>query len=57
MKKDKFVYFKEIFHVKEANWVVHTIVGISAYLNGIGYDLDKWRTEIDAMVEHANSST
>ncbi len=42
--------------VKEASWVVQVVTGLSAYLYGIGYDVEKWQQEVDAAVEHIKKS-
>ena len=43
-------------HVKEASWVVQTVTGLSAYFYGIGYDMDTYMKELDAIVEHIEKS-
>jgi hypothetical protein len=43
-------------HIKEASWVVQSVVGLSAYFYGISYDMDTFMKELDAMVEHMKNS-
>ena len=42
--------------VKEAGWVAQYVTGISAYLYGIGYDLEQAKEEVDKIVEHIKQS-
>ena len=42
--------------VKEAGWVAQTVTGTSSYLYGIGYDQDRFRKDLDAVVAHAEKS-
>jgi hypothetical protein len=39
-------------HIREASWVVQSVVGASAYMYGVDYDNAKFREELRAMVEH-----
>jgi hypothetical protein len=36
--------------IKEAAWTVQSVTGASAYVCGIGYDVDAWREELDQAV-------
>ena len=38
--------------IKESGWVVQNVTGASAYLYGVRYNQDKFRQELDALVEH-----
>ncbi|MBE0480030.1 MAG: hypothetical protein IBX68_03520 [Dehalococcoidia bacterium] len=42
-------------HISEAAAVVNQVVGLSAYLHGIGYSVDKFKREIDVEMEHMKS--
>lgn len=42
--------------IREAAWMINIISGISAYLYGIGYDVDQWKEELNAMMEHVKKS-
>ena len=42
--------------VKEASWAAQIITGFSAYLYGIGYSMEQWHQELEAMGEHAARS-
>ena len=41
---------------KEASWAAQVVVGLSAYMYGIGYDKELNQQEIDATVEHIKST-
>ena len=43
-------------HIKEASWLVQSVVGISAYFYGIAYDMDTFMEELDAMMEYIKKS-
>ena len=42
--------------IKEAGWVVQNVTGASAYLYGVRYNQDKFRQELDTLVEHRKKS-
>ena len=42
--------------IKEAGWAAQYTVGLSAYVYGIGYSLEKFKQEVDAVVEHIKQS-
>jgi hypothetical protein len=42
--------------VKEASWVVQSVTGASAYLQGVGYSKDTLKQEVAAAVEHIKKS-
>lgn len=39
-------------HIREASWVVQSVTGASAYMYGVDYSQEKFREELQAMVEH-----
>ncbi len=39
-------------HIREASWVVQSVTGASAYIHGVDYSLEKFRGELQAMVEY-----
>ena len=41
--------------VKEASWAAQTVTGVSAYLYGIDYDQDRFRKDLDAVLERAQN--
>ena len=38
--------------LKEAAWLVQNVVGASAYLNGVGYDKEVFKDELDRLVNY-----
>jgi hypothetical protein len=42
--------------VMEASWAAQIVIGFSAYLYGIGYSLEQWHQELEAMGEHIEKS-
>ena len=38
--------------IKEAGWAAQYAAGLSAYEYGIGYSLEKFKQEVEAVVEH-----
>lgn len=38
--------------LKEAAWLVQNVVGASAYLNGVRYDKEVFKDELDRLVEY-----
>ena len=38
--------------LREAAWIVQNVVGTSAYLNGVRYDKEDFKDELDRLVEH-----
>jgi hypothetical protein len=43
--------------LQEASAAAQAVVGLSAYLHAIGYDVQKFRQELVAAVEHIKAST
>jgi len=39
-------------HIREDSWVVQSVTGASAYLRGVDYSQEKFRGELEAMVEY-----
>ena len=39
-------------HIREASWVVQSVSGASAYLYGVDYSHEQFRTELRAMVKY-----
>jgi hypothetical protein len=39
-------------HIREASWVVQSVSGASAYIHGVDYSQEKFRGELQAMVEY-----
>ena len=42
--------------MQEASWAVNSVTGTSAYMYGIGYDLETFKQELDAIIEHVKKS-
>jgi hypothetical protein len=42
--------------VKEASWVAQSVTGLSAYLYGIGQDVEQFKQALEAIVEHVKKS-
>ena len=42
--------------LKEAGWAAQYTVGLSAYVYGIGYSLEQFKQEVEAVVEHIKQS-
>jgi AhpD family alkylhydroperoxidase len=38
--------------LREAAWIVQNVVGASAYLNGVHYDEEVFKNELETLVEH-----
>ena len=43
-------------HLKEASWAVQSVTGLSSYLYGVSYDMNKFSKELDQIVEHIKNS-
>ena len=43
-------------HAKEASWVAQSVTGLSAYLYGIGCDVEEFKQAVAAIVEHVKKS-
>lgn len=43
-------------HIKEAGWAVQSVTGLSSYLYGVGYSKEKFKQELDKIVEHIKKS-
>ena len=41
--------------LKEAAWLVQNVMGASAYLNGVRYDEEEFKDELDRLVEYLRS--
>jgi hypothetical protein len=41
--------------IQEASATAQTVVGFSAYLHGITYDVEQFKRELDAAVAHVRS--
>jgi hypothetical protein len=41
--------------IQEVAAAAQQVVGFSAYLHGIGYDLDRFKQELDSAVSHIKS--
>ena len=42
--------------IQEAGWSAQYTVGLSAYMYGIGYSLEKFKQEVEAIVEQIKPS-
>jgi AhpD family alkylhydroperoxidase len=42
--------------LKEASWAVQSVTGLSSYLYGVEYDMDKFSKELKQIVEHIKNS-
>jgi hypothetical protein len=42
--------------VKEASWVAQAVTGFSVYLYSIGYSMELWHQELEAIGEHLAKS-
>jgi len=42
--------------IREAGWAVQSVTGASAYLYSTGYGVEKFKKEIDSIVEHIKKS-
>ena len=39
-------------HLKEASWVAESVAGASAYMHGVGYDMQRFKQEVDTIVHY-----
>lgn len=51
------VYDLDDEQIKEASWVVHDVVGASAYLHGTGCSGARFKKELNSAVAHIRKST
>jgi hypothetical protein len=43
--------------IQEVAAAAQQVVGFSAYLHGVGYDLDRFKQELDSAVSHIKSQS